>query len=462
MGIWGVLSPEQMTSAAVGFTQFSITGASWYWLLLCTGFVILSAYLALGPYGKVKLGAADEEPEFSTPSWIAMLFAGGMGAGLLFWGVAEPVTHFSSPPGMTGGTAAAAREAMDRYGLAFASVDLIPGSDHSLLYKRLLDGAADVVVGFASDSQISDFGLRVLDDDAGFFPTYAAMPLVAASAPAGVTKALAQLAGKIDAPRMARLNAEVEIGYRDPRKVAIAELAELGLIDPGIIEGAPPLSIAVNQSEIGGAMANTVLQAARDAAPGRNVVLEGNPRPVSRVIEGSSRAALAPSIAQFEITSRGATLREDIETIAAVGSYYLHAFARTDGPDRLQDAATIATGPPGTPSEKLGRIVARSEGAEIRTLAGADAEAAIAALQSDQADAAVVIAPPGLGDIEAALLRTDGVRLIKADGWWRGSTKLGHPFLRAASLTAGTSAQPARRRQHPGDAGDCCRSRPAA
>ncbi len=112
MGIWGVLSPEDMTSAAVGFTQFSISGASWYWLLLCTGFVILSAYLALGPYGKVKLGADDEEPEFSTPSWIAMLFAGGMGAGLLFWGVAEPVTHFSSPPGMTGGTAAAAREAM--------------------------------------------------------------------------------------------------------------------------------------------------------------------------------------------------------------------------------------------------------------------------------------------------------------------------------------------------------------
>lgn len=112
IGIWGVVSPDQMTSAAVGFTQFSIAGASWYWLLLCTGFVILSAYLALGPYGKIKLGADDEEPEFSTGSWIAMLFAGGMGAGLLFWGVAEPVTHFSSPPGMVGGTPAAAREAM--------------------------------------------------------------------------------------------------------------------------------------------------------------------------------------------------------------------------------------------------------------------------------------------------------------------------------------------------------------
>src|SRR3546814_20894510 len=55
---------------------------------------------------------SSDLPEFSTPSWIAMLFAGGMGSGLLFWGVTEPVYHFEAPPGMAGGTAQAAREAM--------------------------------------------------------------------------------------------------------------------------------------------------------------------------------------------------------------------------------------------------------------------------------------------------------------------------------------------------------------
>src|SRR3546814_12423053 len=55
---------------------------------------------------------SSDLPEFSTPSWIAMLFAGGMGSGLLFWGAAEPVYHFEAPPGMAGGTAQAAREAM--------------------------------------------------------------------------------------------------------------------------------------------------------------------------------------------------------------------------------------------------------------------------------------------------------------------------------------------------------------
>jgi glycine betaine transporter len=112
IGAWGVIAPDSMTAAAVGFTSYVMTGASWWWLLLCTGFVVLSAFLALGPYGSVKLGDDDEEPEFSTISWLAMLFAGGMGAGLLFWGVAEPVSHFSAPPGMVGGTPEAAREAM--------------------------------------------------------------------------------------------------------------------------------------------------------------------------------------------------------------------------------------------------------------------------------------------------------------------------------------------------------------
>lgn len=112
IGVWGVADPEGVTGAALGFTSFVLLAASWWWLLLCTGLVALSAYLALGPYGSLRLGADDERPEFSTASWLSMLFAGGMGAGLLFWGVAEPVMHFEDPPNMPGGTPAAAREAM--------------------------------------------------------------------------------------------------------------------------------------------------------------------------------------------------------------------------------------------------------------------------------------------------------------------------------------------------------------
>ena len=84
IGAWGLIDPDAMTSTATGVTNYLLRGASWYWLLLTTGFVILAAFMALGPYGKIRLGKDQEKPEFSTPSWIAMLFAGGMGAGLLF------------------------------------------------------------------------------------------------------------------------------------------------------------------------------------------------------------------------------------------------------------------------------------------------------------------------------------------------------------------------------------------
>ena len=112
IGAWGLVDPESMTSAFLGFTDYLLTGISWYWLIITTGFVLLSLYMAFGPYGDVRLGRDDERPEFATASWIAMLFAGGMGAGLLFWGVAEPIYHFRGPPGMEGGTPAAAREAL--------------------------------------------------------------------------------------------------------------------------------------------------------------------------------------------------------------------------------------------------------------------------------------------------------------------------------------------------------------
>jgi ferredoxin len=79
IGIWGLVDPDSMTGTMLGFTNYSLTGISWAWLAICTSFLFLSIFLAFGPYGHIRLGKDDEEPEFSTVSWIAMLFAGGIG-----------------------------------------------------------------------------------------------------------------------------------------------------------------------------------------------------------------------------------------------------------------------------------------------------------------------------------------------------------------------------------------------
>ena len=71
-------------------------GLGWLIILLANGFLVFVIYLALSKHKTIKLGGPDAQPEFSNVNWIAMLFSAGLGVGLLFYGVAEPVLHFSS------------------------------------------------------------------------------------------------------------------------------------------------------------------------------------------------------------------------------------------------------------------------------------------------------------------------------------------------------------------------------
>ena len=110
----GAIWPEK-TGEQTGEMLGWVTGNfGWLFVLTSAGFVLFSAYLAISRYGNIKLGPDDSEPEFSTPTWVAMMFATGMGIGLMFWGVAEPLTHLNAPPlgGAEPGSPDAAIEAM--------------------------------------------------------------------------------------------------------------------------------------------------------------------------------------------------------------------------------------------------------------------------------------------------------------------------------------------------------------
>lgn len=86
----------------------------WLFVLTASGFVVFVVWLAMSRYGNIPLGRDDEEPEFRTVSWIAMMFSAGMGIGLMFFGVSEPLSHFATPPPGTGpaGNPDAAQTAM--------------------------------------------------------------------------------------------------------------------------------------------------------------------------------------------------------------------------------------------------------------------------------------------------------------------------------------------------------------
>lgn len=73
-------------------------GMGWLYLISAAVFIIAAIIIAAGPYGKIKLGKDGDKPEFSNFQWLSMLFGGGMGIGLVFWSVSEPMMHYLNPP----------------------------------------------------------------------------------------------------------------------------------------------------------------------------------------------------------------------------------------------------------------------------------------------------------------------------------------------------------------------------
>jgi glycine betaine transporter len=96
--IWGITANESLTAATGVILDFLIGDLGSVYVLAVCSFVAICVFLMFSRYGHIRLGKDDDRPEFGTLSWISMMFAAGMGIGLLFYGVAEPISHFSAPP----------------------------------------------------------------------------------------------------------------------------------------------------------------------------------------------------------------------------------------------------------------------------------------------------------------------------------------------------------------------------
>ncbi|KAB0495307.1 BCCT family transporter [Pseudomonas vancouverensis] len=103
---------EQAAKAFEAASTFILTNFKWYYLALLSAVLCLLLYICVSRFGTLKLGAHDDQPEFSFGSWIAMLFSAGMGIGLIFWSVAEPMLHYADNPFAKGLTDEAASMAM--------------------------------------------------------------------------------------------------------------------------------------------------------------------------------------------------------------------------------------------------------------------------------------------------------------------------------------------------------------
>jgi glycine betaine transporter len=94
IGVWGVTDPQSIVANASAIVEQYFVSRGWFVMLAVSFMLLFCIVLAFSSYGNIRLGADDDRPEFSTASWIAMLFSAGMGVGLLFWAVAEPLSHY--------------------------------------------------------------------------------------------------------------------------------------------------------------------------------------------------------------------------------------------------------------------------------------------------------------------------------------------------------------------------------
>ncbi len=149
------IAPETAGAVLAAMQDRITANAGWFYIFTVTGFLGFVAWLGFSRYGSIKLGRDDEEPEFSTPGWFAMLFSAGMGIGLLYNGVGEPLTHYTGPPMADPRTPAAADEALL---FTFYHWGLHPWAIYSIV------GLSIAYFGYRRDMPIS---LR-----SGFYPIF--------------------------------------------------------------------------------------------------------------------------------------------------------------------------------------------------------------------------------------------------------------------------------------------------
>jgi choline/carnitine/betaine transport len=99
---WGVFGGDSLAAFGKSGLAWAIDTFGWFFVVAADAFLVLSVVLAASRFGRIRLGADDDEPEFSTTAWVSMMFSTGMGIGLVFYAVAEPIQHYASPPPAAG------------------------------------------------------------------------------------------------------------------------------------------------------------------------------------------------------------------------------------------------------------------------------------------------------------------------------------------------------------------------
>ena len=180
--LWGLLAPENLSVVSTAALDWLVADLGWLFIAASSAFVVFSLFLAFSRYGRIPLGRDGEKPEFRTVSWIAMMFSAGMGIGLMFYGVAEPLAHMVSPaPGTDGSVGSAMATTMFHWGLHPWAIYAVVGL--SIAYgsyrrgrKQLISAAFFPLLGRRSEGAVGKV-IDILAIIATMFGTAASLGL---------------------------------------------------------------------------------------------------------------------------------------------------------------------------------------------------------------------------------------------------------------------------------------------
>ncbi|GAF42693.1 BCCT family transporter [Rhodococcus wratislaviensis] len=180
--LWGLLAPDNLSVVSTAALDWLVADLGWLFIAASSAFVVFSLFLAFSRYGRIPLGRDGEKPEFRTVSWIAMMFSAGMGIGLMFYGVAEPLAHLvSPPPGTDGSVGSAMATTMFHWGLHPWAIYAVVGL--SIAYgsyrrgrKQLISAAFFPLLGRRSEGAVGKV-IDILAIIATMFGTAASLGL---------------------------------------------------------------------------------------------------------------------------------------------------------------------------------------------------------------------------------------------------------------------------------------------
>ncbi len=341
-----------------------------------------------------------------------------------------------------------------RYGLTEGKVQSYALGDggKDKIVQALLDGEVKVAELFRTDSQIAAFDLAVLDDDLGFFPVYEPSPLVREDALARFPKlsgAMTLLQSKVTADAMRDLIAQVELEGRSVPAVALAFLADVGLVDETAEVaggGAETLTVALGGLDSLSGPAGRAVRASKAVFPKRSIDVARAANPLDLVTSGEARLAVVGTESFYSLEDGAAVLSSSAEALGVVGYRLAHVMVPGSGAASLAEVKRLGVGEAGSASDRIARNVLAGldiEGVELISGESGDLKAQVEAMSKGLVDAVFVMAP--LGDSAVLdIMETGRYRLLSVEGWSQGNAPIRFSFLRPAKVPAGT---------YPGQAG---------